>query len=306
MFTRLFPLWVSLCAIIALIEPRLFTWFSGPWITYGLGGIMLGMGLNLQWRDFKQVAKTPSWVLLGLALQFTIMPLLGWGLSHLFQLPPYFAVGVILVSCCPGGTASNVIAYLAKANVALSVTMTTCSTLGAIILTPILTASLSGNYLEVDAWGLFFSTVKVVLVPVFLGVIFNRYLPKITQKITPFAPSVAVILIVLIVASIIGQGKAIILNSGIRLIIVLMILHLFGFMIGFFVSKFLLKNEKVSKTIAIEVGMQNSGLGAVLARENFINPATAIPSAISSLVHSIYGSIFAALFKEQKSKGVNT
>lgn len=306
MFTRLFPLWVSLCAIIALIEPRLFTWFSGPWITYGLGGIMLGMGLNLQWRDFKQVAKTPSWVLFGLALQFTIMPLLGWGLSHLFQLPPYFAVGVILVSCCPGGTASNVIAYLAKANVALSVTMTTCSTLGAIILTPILTASLSGNYLEVDAWGLFFSTVKVVLVPVFLGVIFNRYLPKITQKITPFAPSVAVILIVLIVASIIGQGKAIILNSGIRLIIVLMILHLFGFMIGFFVSKFLLKNEKVSKTIAIEVGMQNSGLGAVLARENFINPATAIPSAISSLVHSIYGSIFAALFKEQKSKGVNT
>ncbi|MDC3132880.1 bile acid:sodium symporter family protein [Flavobacteriaceae bacterium] len=167
MFTRYFPLWVSLCAIIALIEPKIFTWFSGAWITYGLGGIMLGMGLNLEWVDFKQVAKTPLWVTLGLVLQFTVMPLLGWGLSTLFQLPPYFAVGVILVSCCPGGTASNVIAYLANANVALSVAMTTCSTIGAIVLTPFLTASLSGNYLDVDAWGLFYSTVKVVLVPVF-------------------------------------------------------------------------------------------------------------------------------------------
>ena len=302
MFTRYFPLWVSLCAIIALIEPRIFTWFSGPWITYGLGGIMLGMGLNLEWIDFKQVAKTPLWVTLGLVLQFTVMPLLGWGLSQLFQLPPYFAVGVILVSCCPGGTASNVIAYLANANVALSVAMTTCSTIGAIVLTPFLTASLSGNYLDVDAWGLFYSTVKVVLVPVFLGVVLNRYLPKITQKIAPFAPSVAVILIVLIVASIIGQGKDIILSSGIKLIIVLMILHLIGFVMGYGLSKILLKNEKVSKTIAIEVGMQNSGLGAVLARENFSNPATAIPSAISSLIHSIYGSLFVSIFKERKSK----
>lgn len=302
MFTRLFPLWVSLCAIIALIEPQIFTWFSGPWITYGLGGIMLGMGLNLQWGDFKQVAKTPSWVLLGLGLQFTVMPLLGWGLSHLFQLPPFFAVGVILVSCCPGGTASNVIAYLAKANVALSVAMTSCSTLGAILLTPFLTASLSGSYLDVDAWGLFYSTLKVVLVPVLLGVILNRYFSKWTQKIVPFAPGVAVILIVLIVASIIGQGKTIILTSGIRLVLVLMILHLFGFVFGFFISQSLLKNEKVSKTIAIEVGMQNSGLGAVLARENFSNPATAIPSAISSLIHSIYGSIFVSLFKTKKKE----
>ena len=145
-------------------------------------------------------------------------------------------------------------------------------------------------------------SVKVVLVPAFLGVVLNRYLPKITQKIAPFAPSVAVILIVLIVASIIGQGKDIILNSGIKLIIVLMILHLIGFIMGYGLSKILLKNEKVSKTIAIEVGMQNSGLGAVLARENFSNPATAIPSAISSLIHSIYGSLFVSIFKERKSK----
>ena len=301
MFTRLFPLWVSAAAIIALVEPSVFIWFSGPWITYGLGGIMLGMGLTLSWNDFALVAKTPSWVVLGILLQFTVMPLLGWGLGILFQLPPFFAVGLILVACCPGGTASNVIAFLANANVALSVAMTTCSTFGAILLTPFLTASLSGSYLDVDAWGLFYSTLKVVLVPVALGVLLNQYANRLTQRILPYAPATAVVLIVLIVASIIGQGKEIILSSGLNLIAAILLLHFFGFVLGYFLSKIILKNTAVSKTIAIEVGMQNSGLGAVLARENFINPATAIPSAISSLVHSIYGSIFVAITKNKSN-----
>ena len=301
MFTRLFPLWVSAAALIALVEPSVFTWFSGPWITYGLGGIMLGMGLTLSWNDFALVAKTPLWVVLGMLLQFTVMPLLGWGLGILFQLPPFFAVGLILVACCPGGTASNVIAFLANANVALSVAMTTCSTFGAILLTPFLTASLSGSYLDVDAWGLFYSTLKVVLVPVALGVLLNQYANRLTQRILPYAPATAVVLIVLIVASIIGQGKEIILSSGLNLIAAILLLHFFGFVLGYFLSKIILKNTAVSKTIAIEVGMQNSGLGAVLARENFINPATAIPSAISSLVHSIYGSIFVALTKNKSN-----
>lgn len=301
MFTRLFPLWVSAAALIALVEPSVFTWFSGPWITYGLGGIMLGMGLTLSWNDFALVAKTPSWVVLGMLLQFTVMPLLGWGLGILFQLPPFFAVGLILVACCPGGTASNVIAFLANANVALSVAMTTCSTFGAILLTPFLTASLSGSYLDVDAWGLFYSTLKVVLVPVALGVLLNQYANRLTQRILPYAPATAVVLIVLIVASIIGQGKEIILSSGLNLIAAILLLHFFGFVLGYFLSKIILKNTAVNKTIAIEVGMQNSGLGAVLARENFINPATAIPSAISSLVHSIYGSIFVALTKNKSN-----
>ena len=260
---------------------------------------MLGMGLTLQWQDFNQIFQTPKWVVLGLFLQFSLMPLMGWGLGVLFDLPPFFAVGLILVASCPGGTASNVIAYLARANVALSVAMTTCSTLAGIILTPYLTASLSGNYLAVDAWGLFYSTLKVVLLPVTLGVILNQYFPKFTQKVIPFAPPVAVVLIVLIVASIIGQGKEIILNAGLNLIFAIMILHLFGFVLGYILSRVLIKDSAASKTIAIEVGMQNSGLGAVLARENFTNPATAIPSAISSLVHSIYGSIFVSIFKEK-------
>ena len=299
MFTRLFPLWVSLCAIIALIEPQIFTWFSGPWITYGLGGIMLGMGLNLQWGDFKQVAKTPSWVLLGLGLQFTVMPLLGWSLAQLFRLPPLFAVGMILVASCPGGTASNVIAYLAKGEVALSVCMTACSTLAAIVMTPFLTLQLSGSTLDIPAFGLFYSTLKVVLLPIVIGVLVNRYSPKIASKILPYAPPTAVILICLIVASIVGQGKEIILSSGLLLIFALLGLHLLGFVLGFVISLMTFKNWKVAKTISIEVGMQNSGLGVVLARENFNNPSVAIPAALSSLIHSLLGSFFVRLFKNK-------
>ncbi|MGB0255753.1 MAG: bile acid:sodium symporter family protein [Flavobacteriaceae bacterium] len=296
--TRAFPWLVSFSAAIALYYPPFFTWFSGPLITYGLGGIMLGMGITLQWKDFKEVGRTPRWVFLGIALQYTIMPVLGWMLGVLFELPPFFAVGLILVSCCPGGTASNVIAYLAKANVALSVAMTAISTFTAIVFTPLLTSKLSGTYVEVAASGLFFSTLKVVLLPITLGVLINRYFPFTTQRCIPFAPPVAVVLITLIVASIIGQGSEIILSAGLRLLLALLILHLMGFVLGYVLSQWLLKNKEVSKTIAIEVGMQNSGLGVVLAQENFANPMTAIPAAISSLVHSVYGSIFTVLFSQ--------
>ena len=263
---------------------------------------MLGIGLTLQWSDFNQVIKTPKLVVLGVFLQFTVMPFLGWILAILFDLHPFFAIGLILVASCPGGTASNVIVYLAKANVALSVTMTTISSLAAIIMTPLLISYLSGSYLEVHAMGLFYSTLKVVLFPVTLGVILNWYLPRVTKNIILFAPPVAMLLITLIVASIIGQGKEIILTSGIQLLGAIMVLHLFRFLLGYLTAKIVFKNEQVSRTIAIELGMQNSGLGAVLVRENFTNPATAILAAISSLVHSIYGSIFASIASNSSVK----
>ena len=297
--TAAFPYLVSLAATLSLAYPSIFTWFQGPFITLGLGGIMLCMGLTLKWEDFIKVGKTPKWIVLGLILQYTAMPLLGWVIAFLFELPTFFAVGLILVSCCPGGTASNVIVYLTKADVALSVSMTTLSTLSAIITTPILTSILSGNYVIVNAFGLFMSTLKVVLLPIALGLILNRFYPTITKRIIPFAPSAAVALITLIVASIIGEGKDIILSSGLHLILALMLLHFLGFFIGFFICFFIFKNSKVAKTIAIEVGMQNSGLGVVLARENFSNPSAAIPAALSSLIHSLYGSLFVAFFKEK-------
>ena len=169
----------------------------------------------------------------------------------------------------------------------------------AILITPYLTSQLSGSYVNVDAAGLFYSTLKVVLLPILLGVILNRYLPKSTSKILPFAPPVAVLLITLIVASIIGQGKEIILNSGIQLILALLCLHSIGFLFGFLISLVLFRSCSVAKTISIEVGMQNSGLGVVLARENFSNPMVAIPAAISSLIHSLLGSLFVSLFKNK-------
>ena len=298
--TNAFPLWIILGSTIALLEPMVFTWFSGSFITYGLGVIMLGMGLTLKPEDFKIVIKSPKWILTGSLLQFTVMPLLGWGLGYIFHLPLPFAVGLIIVSCCPGGTASNVISYLAKANVALSVTMTAISTSLAIILTPLLTTFLIGDKIEVSAFQLFLGVVKVVLAPVLLGVLMNKYLPKFTNKILPVAPLIAVIAIVLIVASIIGQGKDEILSSGFRLIGAVLILHVLGFLMGYMISRFVIKEKQVNRTISIEVGMQNSGLGAYLARANFANPTIAIPSAISSAVHSLIGSLAAGIWRNRK------
>ena len=298
--TNAFPLWIVLGSTISLIEPKVFTWFTGPFITYGLGIIMLGMGLTLKPEDFKMVIRSPKWAFTGAALQFTVMPLLGWILGYIFHLPTPFAVGLIIVSCCPGGTASNVISFLAKANVALSVTMTAISTLFAIILTPLLTTFFIGDKIEVSAFQLFLGTVKVVLVPVVLGVLLNKYLPKFTKKVLPVAPLIAVLAIVLIVSSIIGQGKEEILNSGFRLIGSIICLHLTGFLLGYFLSKIVTSKVDVNRTISIEVGMQNSGLGAYLSRANFVNPAIAIPSAISSATHSIIGSIAAGLWRNKK------
>ena len=297
--TNAFPLWIILCSVIALIEPAIFTWFSGAFITYGLGVIMLGMGMTLKPEDFRLILKSPKWVFTGAALQFTVMPLLGWGLGYLFNLPAPFAVGLIIVSCCPGGTASNVISYMAKANVALSVTMTAVSTLLAIALTPLLTTFLIGDKIEVSAFQLFLGTIKVVLVPVLLGISMNMYLPTLTRKLLPVAPLIAVVAIVLIVASIIGQGKDEILSSGARLVGAVVTLHLVGFSSGYFLSKIVSSHKDVNRTISIEVGMQNSGLGAYLARANFANPAIAIPSAISSATHSIIGSIAAGIWRNK-------
>ena len=299
-FVNLFPLWIILFSFSALLRPEFFTWFSGNLITLGLGIIMLGMGLTLKISDFKILFKNPRWTIIGVFTQFSVMPFLGWAFSKIFELPDFFAVGLILVSCCPGGTASNVIAYLSNLNVAFSVTMTFISTVTGVILTPILITSISGELINVDLKGLLLSATKVVLLPVFIGLIVSKYFQTFTKKIVVYCPSVAVIFIVLIVASIIGEGKEVILQSGINLLISIMILHLLGFIIGFVISFIFLGDKKLSKTICIEIGMQNSGLGVVLAKENYVNPLTAIPSAISSLVHSIYGSIFVAIFKEDK------
>ena len=295
--TAAFPLWVLLASIAALIHPPLFTWFKGPLITVGLGIIMLGMGVTLRPEDFRGVARYPVQVLLGVTLQYTVMPGLGWSLGYLYGLPTEFAVGLALVSCCPGGTASNVISFLARADVALSVTMTACSTLLAAIMTPTLTTLLVGSRVAVDTLGLFVSTVQVVILPITAGVLLNRFAPRLTQRILPAAPLMAVIMIVLIVASIIGAGRETILGAGPPLLLAVLTLHAGGFALGYLITRLQGRGPLAARTISIEVGMQNSGLGVVLARQNFASPLVAIPSAISALCHCLIGSLVAALWR---------
>lgn len=292
-----FPLWVLACGLLALWRPELFTWFSGPLIPIGLGIIMLGMGITLTVDDFRRVLKMPRQVLIGVALQFSVMPFLGWSLARLYHLPQPFAVGLILVSCCPGGTASNVVSYIAKADVPLSLTMTACSTVLAVAMTPLLTGALAGAYVHVDRLGLLVDTLKVVIVPVFLGLMMNRFMPRLTRWVLPAAPVVAVAAITLIVSSIIGAARSIILGSGLSLIAAVASLHAGGFLFGYLLSKPLARNEITARTVSIEVGMQNSGLGVVLARGSFTSPAFAVPSAISSLFHSLIASMLAAVWR---------
>lgn len=295
--TAAFPAWVLLASVLALFRPDLFTWFSGPLIPFGLGVIMLSMGMTLGFEDFRRVARHRRQVLPGVVLQYTLMPALGWSLAYIYNLPTPLAVGLILVSCCPGGTASNVISFLARADVALSVTMTALSTLLAVAMTPTLTTLLAGSRIDVPAGGLLRSTVEVVILPVVTGVLLNRYLPGVTKKVLPVAPLVAVTFIVLIVASIIGEFRQELLDAGLRLVLAVVSLHAGGFLFGYVGGRVLIGREIVSRTISIEVGMQNSGLGVVLAQQNFASPLVAIPSAISSVCHSLIGSLAAAVWR---------
>lgn len=295
-----FPLYVLTASTISFFYPKLFTWFSGNLISVGLGVIMLGMGITLSLKDFSEVFKHTKLVFLGLILQYTIMPLSGYFFAEVFNLENYFKAGLILVACCPGGTASNVITYIARANVALSVTMTTISTFIAIILTPALTMLFIGDKVEVDGAGLFISTIQVIILPIVTGLMMRRYFPGITFKLEKISPLISVLFITLIVASIIGSGKKEIVHSGLKLIFAVFFLHASGFFFGYLFSKIFSKDEIASRTISIEVGMQNSGLGVVLAKENFVNPLVAIPCAISSLFHSLIASILAFVWRASK------
>ncbi|MEE2638919.1 MAG: bile acid:sodium symporter family protein [Acidobacteriota bacterium] len=297
--TAAFPLWVLAAGVAALIRPGLFTWFSGSFITIGLGVIMLSMGMTLGFDDFRRVARERARVLPGVLLQYTVMPALGWGLGYVFALPTPFAIGLVLVSCCPGGTASNVIAFLARADVALSVTLTALSTMLAVVMTPILTEFLAGNRIDVPAGGLLLSTVQVVILPVSAGALLKWRFPRAIDTILPLAPLVATVAITMIVASVIGGGRDQIIESGPRLVLAVITLHTLGFLVGYAAGKVVLKREVAARTVSIEVGMQNTGLGVVLAQQNFANPLVAIPSAIASVFHSLVGSLVAAWWRRR-------
>jgi BASS family bile acid:Na+ symporter len=294
----LFPVWVLVGGGLALVRPHWFTWFGGGMITWGLAVIMLGMGVTLSVDDFRAVLDAPRGVAVGFAAQYLVMPLLGFGIAKALDLEPALAAGLILVACCPGGTASNVVAYLARANVALSVLMTMCSTFGAVALTPLLTEWLAGTYVPVPAWGLFLSTVKVVLVPLVAGLLLNRFAPRLVAAVLPVSPLVSVLTITLICASIIGGSAREVRDSGGTLLLAVFLLHAGGFALGYAFARVMRFGVRDCRTISIEVGMQNSGLGASLAREHFpLMPLTALPCALSATCHSVVGSLLAGWWR---------
>tara|TARA_B110000438_G_scaffold17641_1_gene16468 strand:- start:194 stop:1153 length:960 start_codon:yes stop_codon:yes gene_type:complete len=296
LFTNGFALWVTLGAVLAWIRPDLFTWFK-PYIGPGLGVIMLGMGITLSFKDFKEIFKRPGAIGVGVGAQFIIMPLLGWSLATAFKLERDLAVGLILVSCCPGGTASNVIAFLGRANLPLSVLMTMCSTFMAIFLTPLLTDTLASHYMEISATQMLLTTVQIVLIPIVVGILLNQYFPNKVRAAKDAAPLVSVIAIVLIVSCIIGLNQKQIQSAGASLFIAVLLLHLGGFVLGYLLVKLLGYPEDYRRTVSIEVGMQNSGLGTKLATD--ISVTAAAPCAISAVYHCIIGSFLAAYWRRK-------
>ncbi|WP_149943607.1 bile acid:sodium symporter family protein [Acinetobacter pittii] len=286
---KTFALWVIVFAALALWQPEFFVWLKAyiPWI---LGIIMLGMGMTMTVDDFKGVLQSPKAVLIGVVAQFVVMPGLAYVLCKLFNLPPEIAVGVILVGCCPGGTASNVITYMAKGNVALSVACTSVSTLLAPVLTPAIFYLLASQWLKIDAASMFISILQVVLLPIVVGLILRIWLKRQVESYIQVMPLVSVIAIVAIVAAIIGGSKAAILQSGLLILAVVILHNGLGYLLGFTAARFFKLPYADSKAIAIEVGMQNSGLGVALAAVHFAaSPITAVPSAIFSLWHNISG-----------------
>ena len=281
-------------AALALFMPQSVSFIKTSYVNTLLGIVMFGMGLTLKASDFKVVFSRPKDIIIGAVAQFTIMPLLAFVLTKLFQLPPELAVGVILVGTCPGGTSSNVMTYLAKGDVALSVGMTGVSTILAPFLTPLLTKLYAGQTVDVDLLSMFLSIVKVVIVPIVLGCIINKLFSSFTEKVTTILPLVSVTAIVAIVAAVVSANSSKIMTCGFLIMLVVVLHNCLGYALGFAVSKALKLDMSKCKAVAIEVGMQNSGLATSLAATHFAQyPLATIPGAVFSVWHNISGAIFA-------------
>ncbi|WP_421684006.1 bile acid:sodium symporter family protein [Stutzerimonas urumqiensis] len=290
-----FALWVLLFAILAFYFPAFFA-PAAKWIVPLLGLVMFGMGLTLKTEDFREVARRPGRVALGVVAQFVIMPGVAWMLCKLLGLPDEIAVGVILVGCCPGGTASNVMTWFARGDVALSVAITSVSTLLAPLVTPALIWLLASAWLPVQFGALFWSIVQIVLLPIALGLIAQRLLGNRTQAAIQVLPLVSVISIVIIVAAVVAVSQARIAESGLLIMAVVVLHNGLGLALGYLAARLFGLPLAQRKTLSIEVGMQNSGLGAALASAHF-SPLAAVPSALFSVWHNLSGPLLATVFR---------
>jgi BASS family bile acid:Na+ symporter len=288
---------VLLVAVVSLAVPSSFIWVDTWAINPMLGVIMFGMGLTLSPKDFRIVLSRPKDILLGCMAQFTVMPLLAWTLARLFALPDELALGVILVGCCPGGTASNVITYLAKGDLALSVGMTATSTLLAPVMTPLLVWLLAGTMVDVDTMGMLMSIVYVIIAPIIAGLLCQRFLPSLTRSVVPYLPAFSSVVIALVVGIIVSHNASRLLVGGMLVILVVMLHNVLGLTIGFLIGRLLKLERAKCVAVSIEVGMQNSGLASSLAVLHFAAyPLATIPGAIFSVWHNISGALTAKLY----------
>ena len=296
--TALFPLWALLGVLLAWLVPEMLVPMKVAIVPL-LGLVMFAMGVTLTGADFLTVLRRPFPVALGVALQFLLMPLVAWGLAKLAGLPPQLAIGLILVGCSPGGTASNVICYLAKGDVALSITLTTVSTLLAIVATPLLTLLYAGETVPVPAGGMLLTILQVILVPVLSGVLVNHYFHGPLTAVREVFPVVSMLAIVLIIAIIVALNQAQLegLVPGLALLVVLH--NLAGMAGGYWLPRWLGRDVRECRTLAIEVGMQNSGLAVALAVKYF-SAAAALPGALFSIWHNLSGALLAGLWSRRR------
>lgn len=286
---------IIIFSIIAFCFPDGFSWATN-YTTLFLGTAMFGMGLTIKTEDFRVVFTRPKDLCIGFILQYTVMPLTAFALAKLFGLPADLALGVILVGCCPGGTASNVITYVAGGDVPLSVGMTIVSTILAPICTPVLVYLLAGSWVEVSLLTMMMSVVKVVLVPVLLGILIYRVFPRQIDAVRELLPLISVVAIVMIISGIVGSNAEKIVSCGALVMVVVAIHNVVGLCLGTGAAKLFKLEERKVTAIGIEVGMQNSGLAISLATANFAaNPLATLPGAVFSVWHNISGTIYAGI-----------
>lgn len=291
---------VLLVAAVSLFLPASFSWIDVWAINPMLGIIMFGMGLTLSSQDFKVVLYRPKDIIIGCLTQFIVMPLLAWALAYLFALPKELALGVILVGCCPGGTASNVITYLAKGDLALSVGMTTVSTLLAPFLTPMLVWLLAGTMVDVDTVGMLMSIVYVIILPITCGLLCQRYLSNITKRVVPYLPALSSVVIAMVVGVVVSHNADRLLVGGMIVVLVVMLHNVLGLSFGYLLSRLFHLPRQKCVAVSIEVGMQNSGLASSLATLHFAAyPLASIPGAVFSVWHNISGALVAKLYQRR-------
>ena len=295
------PIIVLVVAALALFVPESGLWVQTSWINPLLMVVLFGMGLTMNVNDFLDVFKHPKDCLVGVAAQYVIMPLSAFGIGMALQLEPALLAGLILVGTCPGGTASDVMTYLAKGDVALSVSVTAVNTVLAPFLTPLITLLLLQTVVNVDVVSMFISILQVAIIPIALGLCVNHFLPKATQAASGVLPLVSIAAICLIVAAVVSHNAEQIFNTGALVFVAVVLLNLAGYAFGYGIGRITGMKLARRKALSLEIGMQNSGLATSLALTVFPGMALAtVPGAVFSVWHNISGSLLAAFFRRIK------